>query len=186
MIRNFCFHRLLKALESLANNVPVQKNETIVIEKKNIAMGVKIVDPEETAGLLIKASPTDQPNVNRLSLANTTDSSTTEETVATIFLSQMLFNKTSKILNDTQRITTFIFDNEKLFMTRLKINDAEINRSIVLNSKILSAAIKGIKLYNLTKNEKIHSTFSELKTGGGRSDCVFWDFDGEGKFVTLI
>ena len=144
-----------------------------------------MVDPEQTTGLLIKAIPTDQSNVNHLSLRHATGSSTEEDTVATIFLSQFLFNKASKISDGTQRITAFIFDNEKLFMTGLKLNHSGINSSAVLNSKILSAAIKGIKLYNLNKNEEVRSTFSELKAGGGRSDCVFWDFSGEGKFVTL-
>ena len=178
-----CLFRLLSALQVLANNIPVQDNETVVVAKKNIAMGIKVINTKKTAGLLIQAASTTQPSVNNLTLTNSPSDVTTSKDMATIFLSGSLLDRAEKSGDITQRITTFIYDNEKLFLIRLEIDESRWNGTQIskkLNSKILSAAIKDTKLRNLKGEEQVRSTFSALDTDKGKTECVFWDFNGAG------
>ena len=181
----FCSFRLLSALQLMADNILV--NETLVIVKKNIAMGVKKVNSRQNSGIIIQAKATNESNVNYLTLTNSFKYDPASEDMASIFQSEALLKKTKKItgtIYGVQRVTTFIFDNEKLFSTNATHdNYSSMLLNKKLNSKILSASLKNVTLKNLTGNETVHSTFSYLKTKKGKTECVFWDFKSAGMLL---
>ena len=182
----FCSFRLLSALQLVADNILV--NETLLIVKKNIAMGVKKVNPRQNSGIIIQAKATNKSNVNDLTLNNSFKYDRTSEDIASIFLSEALLKKAKKItgiIDGVQRVTTFIFDNEKLFSTNvIHTNSSSMSLNKKLNSKILSASLKNVpSLKNLTGKETVRSTFSYLKTKKGKTECVFWDFSSAGMLL---
>ena len=182
----YLFCRLLSAFQTLAENIPVQKNETLIVVKENIAMGVKIINPKQSPGLLIQAMSTNHSNVNLLSFSSVQNYTRERNDVAAIYLPSLLFGNSKTSTNSTRRITTFVFDNEKLFLSNMQTYSKLLekqNTSKMVNSKILSVSIKGVSLTNLTEDEQVTITFSPLLATKGRTDCVFWDFSGAGMFM---
>ena len=168
----------------------MQQNGTIYVAKKSITMGVITAKPEEITDLNITAVKTNIPKINKIFL-NYSSHKASEQVVATIYLPQRLLNKASKNLTDIQRITVFVYDNDKFFLsnvTKKEFNSNEENIHKAVKSKILAASIKGAKLANLSysEQEQVRTTFSTPgPSSEGEAECVFWDFGGKGTFSFL-
>ena len=179
--------RLLYALQSLADKIPIQQNETITVAKKSIAMKVITVKPNEIKGLSITAISTSQRKVNDLVPNLSNDKS--RNVIATVYLPGPLFSKVHKSQNDIQRITVFVFDDEKLFLTNItKDNFFSGKRRFdkAVGGRILSASITGSNLSNLSESEQIRTTFSpSIPSVKREADCVFWDFNSVGMFIFI-
>ena len=164
----------------------MQQNETIYVAKKSITMEVITVKPKETAGLKITAVSTNQPKVNEI-LRNNSSPEAREQVVATILLPKGLLDKVNKNKAGIQRITVFVFDNDKLFLNKVRkhqSNSKEENISQEVKSKIMAASIKGAKLTNLSKDEQVQTTFSTSTPSFERKvECVYWDFGGASMFI---
>ena len=182
-----CF-RLLHALQSLADNIRVQQNETISVPKKSIAMKVMMVNPEDITGLSITAVSTAQPNVNDFVPDSSTDKP--RNVIAKVYLPGPLFDKINKSQDDVQRVTVFVFDNEKLFLTNVTTDDSTSSKrgsGKAVGGRIVSVSIKGSKLRNLPDSEQIRTTFSTSTPSAKRhAECVFWDFNAAGMFKLRI
>ena len=179
--------RLLYALQSLADKIPLQQNETITVAKKGIAMKVITVKPNEIKGLSITAISTSQRKVNDLVPDLSNDKS--RNVIATMYLPGPLFSKLNKSQNDIQRITVFIFDDEKLFLTNIaKDSSVSSKRRFdkAVGGRILSASLTGSKLRNLSESEQIRTRFSlSIPSVKREADCVFWDFNSAGMFLFI-
>ena len=166
----------------------MQQNETIYVAKKSITMEVITVKPKETAELKITAVSTNQPKVNEI-LRNNSSPEAREKVVATILLPKGLLDKVNKNKAGIQRITVFVFDNDKLFLNKVRkhqSNSKEENISKEVNSKIVAASIKGVKLTNLSKDEQVQTTFSTSTPSFERKvECVYWDFGGASMFISF-
>ena len=85
------------------------------------------------------------------------------------------------------RVYSFVFENDRLFITSSSLNltvaggRERHNRSRVVDSRILSASFGGLKLMNLTSAEEMKGFFRPLSQRPGRIDCVFWDTLYQGK-----
>ena len=176
-----CF-RLLHALQSLADNIPVQQNETIAVPKKSISMKVIMINPEEITGLSITAVSTAQPNV----IDFVPDSSTGKprNVIAKAYLPGSLFNKINESQVDAQRVTVFVFDNDKLFLTNVKTDGSTSSKRSIgkaVGGRIVSVSIKGSKLRNLSESKQIRTRFATSTPSAKRqAECVFWDFNASG------
>ncbi len=56
----------------------------------------------------------------------------------------------------------------------------------MVDSKIISASFKGIRLKDLPPAEEIEIDFQALGNVEGRRSCVFWDFSAAGKKIKLL
>ena len=180
-----CF-RLLHALQSLADNIPVQQNEAISVPKKSIVMKVIMVNPEDITGLSITAVSTAQTNVNDFVPDSSIDKP--RNVIAKVYLPGPLFDKINKSQDDVQRVTVFVFDNEKLFLTKVTPDDSsKRGSSKAVGGRIVSVSIKGSKLRNLSDSEQIRTTLSTSTPSAKRhAECVFWDFNAAGMFKLRI
>ena len=181
---SFIRFRLLNDLQSMADNIPIQQNETIRVAKKSITMSVIMVKPKEVTGLHITAVSTRQPSVNNL-FQNYRDDKTKEQVVATAYLPGQLFFKANNNRNGLQRVTVFVFDNEKLFLNNISQSTSTEGKKFV-SGKILAVSINGIKFNNLSKSEQVRTTFSSsISSSKKEADCVFWDFRGAGTLLFI-
>ena len=81
---------------------------------------------------------------------------------------------------DALRVTTLLYDNAKLFLSEETSGD---KTTIKVNSKVLAAGIKGIKLENLTEVQRVSSEFRQQiqKNEWEKLLCVYWEETQRGK-----
>ena len=175
----------MKAIEKFAENIPLAENQTQqVFSKPNLAIGIADVSKEveslETTGFVISG----QIDKSKTSLdMKKEDNKTRTAKIADIVLPGPLFKaaKNRRGANKTGlRVTTFLYDNEKLFLSKETSGD---NSSKKVNSKILAVSIKGLKLENLTEEQRVRSEFRELlnSTSEQTLNCVYWEEELRGE-----
>ena len=147
-------------------------------------MKVIMVNPEKITGLSITAVSTAQPNVIDFVPDSSTDKP--RNIIAKAYLPGPLFNRIKENQDDVQRVTVFVFDNEKLFLTNLTTDYSTSSKRRIgkaVGGRILSVSIKGSKLRNLSESEQIRTRFSTSTPSAKRqAECVFWDFNAAGMF----
>ena len=143
-----------------------------------------MVNPKEITGLSITAVSTSQSNLNKV-VPDPGSSERKRQAVATVYLPRALFDKVNK--SEPQRVTVFVFDDEKLFLTQTNMDNSissKRNTSKTVGSKILAVSIKGSELRNLSDDQQVRTTFSTtVPSTKAVADCVFWDFSGAGMFI---
>lgn len=175
--------RLVNAVEAFAENIPVPENETVIFKEKNLAVGVAVVEDKKVVqnGYFIKGNV--DASETSLEMNDGTGSRDSKQ-VANIFLPGPLFTKAKNQAGgnaSATRVTTFLYDNEKLFISE---ETSGTNAKKKLNSRILAVSIKGIKLENLTDDQRIKSEFKALnKTGSNTVRCVYWEETTRGLYL---
>ena len=122
------------------------------------------------------------------------DSQTSKRSSAEISLSRAMLRKADLLQPQSlDRIYSFVFENDRLFLSKKRL-EKDLNSSLqhtslepsrMINSRILSASIGRIKLWNLTEKEEMQGRFRILSKNPGTIECVFWDFDASGKFLYI-
>ena len=173
----------MKAVEKFADNIPLPKNETTkIFSKKNLAIGVTEITEKaqqdlETSGFVIKGSIGGGKTSVEMN-KETNEPVEAPAKVADLKLPGPLFKVAKSIraksnATDALRVTTLLYDNAKLFLSE---STAGENASRKINSKVLAVGIKGIKLENLTEEERVRSEFRvQLENQEGGDLCVFWE-----------
>ena len=180
----------MKAIEKFADNIPLPQNETTqTFSKKNLAIGVaeisdKVQSDLETNGFIIRGSIGD--GKTKVEMKEIKDKpAETISKVADITLPGKLFAVAKSIRDnnnatDALRVTTLLYDNAKLFLSEETSGDKATKK---VNSKILSVGIKGIKLENLTEEQRVRSEFRQQiqKNEWEKLLCVYWEETQRGK-----
>ena len=157
--------RLLKAIDSLAENFPLSANETKrVLRSNSIVIQTNRIHVESFTGLSFDG---DQQESGRLTTR--------------IALPRTLFDEVS-IGDADARVGFTLYRNNKLFRM-IPEPGAKKEGAAVLNSMAISASVKGIKINNL-KNPVSIQLQLRSPTEGGASTCVFWDFTAAGASLT--
>ena len=158
----------------MANNT---KSFTTV--KKNIALTISIVDGLSVEGLRIQGQQSLQNGYNNLVMISSDSEIPDKDMLASIFLPASLL-KTNSMNNESalkRRISAFLYDNSRLFQ-----NNASSSSNNQLDSKILSASIKGMTISNLSPDQEMRSSFYPLNTSlSGNASCVYWNLTKTGK-----
>ena len=173
--------RLVQAIEKFAENIPLPADKTTqTFSKKNLAIGVTQVTEKEqkdleTNGFIISGNVDgEKTSVEMEKLSDAKGSSFSR--VADIKLPGELFKVASKKKGMTKgglRVTTLLYDNAKLFRSKETSGSSPSKK---INSKILAVGIKGIKLKNLTEQERVRSEFKQLNMSEeGKPICVYWE-----------
>ena len=140
---------------------------------------VTMVNPEKIKGLQITALPASTQGVINIS-RNESGNKANSQVLATIYLPQQLLIKAKGNKSGLQRITVFVFDNDRLFLNNISQSTSSKGKKTV-SGKIVAISIKGTKLRNLSYDEQVQTTFSTpTATTESAADCVFWDFSGAG------
>ena len=163
-------------MQNLANNIQLENNtKTFTTSKKNLALGVALVSTKVSGGFLIRGQKTNKNGYINLTLEVSTEEKVTINDVANIFLPESLI-KRSSVNESANRITTFLYDNTKLFITTLNASTTE-----VIDSKIISTSIKGAVIRNLKESEELRGFFYPLNANiTGTPACVFWNVTTSG------
>ena len=165
-ILRFVIHcRLLKVIDSIAENFPLSANETSrVLRSKSIVIQTNRTQVESFTGLLFDG-----------------DQKQSESQRTHIALPRTLFDEVS-VGDADARVGFTLYRNNKLFRM-IPEPGAKKEGAAVLNSMAISASVKGIKINNL-KNPVSIQLQLRSPTEGGASTCVFWDFTAAGVFLT--
>ena len=174
----------MKAVEKFADNIPLPENKTTqTFSKKNLAIGIKEVPSDvqqnlEENGFVITGSIGKGKAVVEMKEEGSMKPQT-EGKVADLKLPGSLFKVAKKIRDksnatDVLRLTTLLYDNAKLFSSKETSGD---NPAKKINSKVLAVGIKGIKLENLTEQERVRSEFRQQlhKNEWENLLCVYWE-----------
>jgi len=174
--------RLMKAVEKFADNIPLGQNETTkIFSKKNLAIGITEITAKaqqdlETSGFVIKGNiGGGKTSVEMIKEKNEPVEAPAK--VADLKLPGPLFKVAKRIraksnATDALRVTTLLYDNAKLFSSE---STSGTNASKKINSKVLAVGIKGIKLENLTEEERVRSEFRVQLESQGLDLCVYWE-----------
>lgn len=158
---------------------------------KNVALTIKPIK-NVIEDIIIKAKRNKGSRYSNVEIEESTTqgSQTSIADTAQILLSRSLLQKAA-ILEPASfnRIYSFVFESDRLFISKKQL-EQNLNSSVgykqsesskMINSRILSASIGGIKLGNLTGNEEMQGRFKILSDRHGNVECVFWDFDTTGR-----
>ena len=167
------FNRLLNAVQKLADGIPLaNKTKSFTASKKNIALGIAVVDATLTDGFSIQGFISTS-GYNNVTLRQSSQPTYQSNSVANIFLPASLLRANS---GSQTRVSSFLYDNFKLFVTSL-------NQSVmkVIDSKVMSTSIKGRSVQNLNESEELQSYFQPLNQSiTGSASCVYWNFTRSG------
>ena len=175
----------------MADELPLPSNDTqLVIKKRSVTLGIIILKDEGNIinGLTIRASETNQSGYNNIFFEKSAASNLKSTDLSTIYLPEALLSKARKTKTSKDfRVTSFLFGNSTLFPTKQEqqfysaASNYSLNTSLTVNSKVLSAALKSLRLQNLSEDEEIRSSFLPLISVDNRpTECAFWDFSGSG------
>ncbi len=172
------FSRLIKAVKSLAENIPVKENTNMTISTKNLAVGVAVLPASKsTQGFYIRG----EKDLNRTNLKMKRMGENQARTeIVDIYLPAGLLSKAKGGGTQGIRITTFLYDNHKLFYSKSTSGMEATKR---FNSKIFDVSVKGRKILNLTETERIRSEFASIN-GSQREEmlqCVYWEDSKRGR-----
>lgn len=169
-------------MQNLANNIQLENStKTFTASKKNLAVGVALVSTKVSGGFLIRGKKTNKNGFINITLEVSTEEKMTINDVANIFLPESLL-KTFSANASANRITTFLYDNTKLFVTKLNSSTTE-----VIDSKIISTSIKGVVVRNLKESEELRGFYYPLNPNiTGTPACVFWNVTTSGLFSSYV
>ncbi len=173
------FNRLLTSVQKLANDVPLENNTTkLYAVKKNIALGITLFDPTSVTGFLaIQGKTTPQTGFNNLEMKTAMTEQIEANDIASINLPASLIQRAGSNDSSFSRVTSFLFDNSKLFSP--ETNLSSVNK--MLDSKVLSSSIKGVTVTNLKEEEEMRAFFSPLNQNvTGNVNCVYWNSTASG------
>ena len=179
--------RILQALQRMAEDLPLPPNkQSLVIIKGSITMGIIILDNKGKffKGLTIRGSETNRTGFNSISFERSSFNNVNVTDLSSIYLPKDLLSKASKVLTGKEfRVTSFLFDNSSLFSRR---RSPSTNITKTVNSKVLSASVKSVRLKGLNEEEELRSGFTLYqKPGKNQSvNCEFWNNTGQGEFYS--
>ena len=165
----FVLSRLLKAISSLAENLPLLPNETSrLLKSQKVVIQTTRVDVRSFPGLSFNGDEKQS------------------EVQANIVLPKTMFEGRDRSKRAEEQITKVgftLYRSNKLFQM---VSEPGIKKGrSVVNSQTISASVRGFKIESLA--EPIETHFSTLnKDGQGISTCVFWDFNGAGAFIIIV
>ena len=161
---------MLIAVQKLADEIPLSnQTNTFTTVRKNIGLSIAIVDTAASTGITVEGLPTAAIGYNNVTLKNTMTQSVSSTAIVNFFLPPTLFRK---IPSNVNRISAFIYDNVKLFLTSQNLSNADL-----INSKVMSTSFKGIQLKDLPVEDELRSSFSPIDQNlTGSVNCVFWNF----------
>lgn len=184
------FCRLINAIEKFADDIPLPENKTTqTFSKKNLAIGVaeisdKVQSDLEANGFIIKGNIEEGKTSVEMNKIEGGPVKTVSK-VADITLPGKLFAvaksiRTKNNATDALRVTTLLYDNAKLFLSEETSGDKATKK---INSKVLAVGIKGIKLENLTEEQRVRSEFRQQiqKKEWENLLCVYWEETQRGK-----
>ena len=191
----YFFFRLVKAIEKFADNIPLPENQTTqTFSKKNLAIGVSEVPEQEqkdleTNGFIISGNiEGEKASVEMKKLKGDQDKVIPK--VADLKLPGPLFKVANDIKNKSNvkgglRVTTLLYDNAKLFLSPETSGEKASKK---INSKVLAVGIKGIKLENLTEEQRVRSEFREQiqRKEDEQFLCVYWEESQRGTTMIII
>ena len=156
-------------------------NETKAYEavQKNVAVSIAIVNSTEIHGITIESIHTAQSGYNNVTMKSTNTELVTSEAIANIFLPPTLFRQMSSKVN---RISSFIYNNAKLFLT-----SDNSSKPDVINSRVMSASFKDLRISGLSPEDELRSSFSPIDRNlTGSSNCAFWNFTAASTFPSIF
>ncbi|XP_065060290.1 adhesion G-protein coupled receptor G4-like [Rhopilema esculentum] len=161
--------QLLNAVQKLADEIPLaNKTKSFTASKKNIALGIVVVDTTLADGFSIQGYISTS-GYNNVTLRQSSQPTYQSNSVANIFLPASLLRANS---GSQTRVSSFLYDNFKLFVTSLNQSATK-----VIDSKVMSTSIKGKSVQNLNESEEVQSYFQPLNQSlTGSVSCVYWNF----------
>lgn len=173
---NLYFCRLLLAVQKLADEIPLN-NETKVYTavRKNIGISISIVNVgSSSTGIAVEGFRTSLFGYNNVTLKNTNEQVVPDTAIVHFFLPPTLFKR---IPSNISRISAFIYDNVKLFLT-----SKNLSNSAFINSKVMSTSVKGITFRDLPPEDELRSAFYPTNRSlAGSHSCVFWNLTISGE-----
>ena len=169
----------------MAEDLPLPPNkQSLVIIKGSITMGIIILDNKRKVlkGLTIRGSETNRTGFNSISFERSPFDNVDVTDLSSIYLPKDLLSKANKILTGKEfRVTSFLFDNSSLFSRR---RSPSMNITKTVNSKVLSASVKSVRLKGLNEEEELKSGFTLYQMPGKNQsvNCVFWNNTEQGQF----
>ena len=188
MISAVLFSSILNSLQEMADKM-VLDDSPVTLSQENLVFTAALLDSDQNTGILILGGTNAFNGASELGIAsnattwrNLTRAASVSIPVGSIRAASLL-SKSAKI-----RLTSFLYQNDKLFIasrpmqgnTRLQ---GERIRKLV-NSKVISASLSGVKLLNLSSENEVSLTFLAVNASNIplKSQCVFWDFQAEGMY----
>lgn len=170
----FIFHfRMAVGIETLAQNLPIPANKSsFTIHTANFVISTNYINMQSTNPLVMDLSGT--------TLTQTRNETTEENIKETFTIPSELIQSLNTREEKQIKLGTVLYSTSKLFNTKVGLHNKS-NTSSVLNSRVISAGINGLKVQNLS--EPVVMTFQTLKEmPSSFSQCVFWDFKALGMF----
>ena len=178
----FLFYcRILLAVQKLADEIPLTNGTKVYTAvRKNIGISISIINVRSsTTGVAVEGFRTSLFGYNTVTLKNTNKQVVPDTAIVHFFLPPSLFKR---VPSNISRISAFIYDNVKLFLT-----SKNLSNSALVNSKVMSTSIKGVKFVDLPPEDELRSAFYPTNTALiGSSECVFWNFTLSGEYFHII
>jgi len=163
--------KLLLAVQKLADEIPLNNGTKVYTAvRKNIGISISIINMRSsTTGVAVEGFRTSLFGYNNVTLKNANKQVVPDTAIVHFFLPPSLFKR---VPSNISRISAFIYDNVKLFLT-----SKNLSNSALVNSKVMSTSVKGVKFVDLPPEDELRSAFYPTNpTLIGSPKCVFWNF----------
>ena len=168
----------------------VLDDSPVTLTQENLVFSAALLDSNQNTETLISGGTNAFNGASELGIASnsTTWGNLTRAVSVSIpagsIRAALLLSKSVKV-----RLTSFLYQNDKLFITsepvqgKTHVQGGRVRK--LVNSKVISASLSGVKLLNLSSEDEISLTFLPVNTSNIqlKSQCVFWDFQAEGTYT---